>query len=322
MIFPSDNLPTSSKPWAREVTKQLSNVIDMTVTNDINNTARDNQLNSSIIAASAAATAAQDAANAAADAAAVAGDAAAAAGAAAADANEAINGLLGLGSEGSGYTLNVSNITSGNARDGVLNITSGSNSSIDLYNGGVDLNGPGSTISVGQSGNGSILISSTGGINIGGTLRVEPYNIRATGITASGFMQSENYAGGGTTGASINNNGTIIRTSSSARYKQDISDLSVDYDAVLSLQPKRFKLKDEAAESPDARYYAGFIAEEIDQTTLKDFVAYGKDEDGNIVPDGVYYGELTAALVSAIKHQDSLIKQLIERVAALENNQG
>lgn len=320
MIFPSDNLPTASKPWAREVTKQLSNVIDMTVTNDINNSARDNQLNSSIIAASAAATAAQTAADGAAEAAAIAGDAAAAAAAAASDANDAINGLLGLGSENSGYTLNVSNITSGGARDGTLSITSGSNSSINLYNGGVDLNGPGSSISAGQSGNGSILLQSTGGINVQGTLRVEPYNIRATGITASGFMQSENYASGGTTGASINNNGTIIRTSSSARYKQDIEDLEVDYDAVLSLQPKRFKLKDEASENPAARYYAGFIAEDIDQTSLKDFVAYTKDEDGNKIPDGVYYGELTAALVSAIKYQDSIIKDLSARLSALENN--
>lgn len=50
MIFPSNNLPTSSQPWAREITKQLSNIIDSDNSNQINNTARDNQLNSSIIA--------------------------------------------------------------------------------------------------------------------------------------------------------------------------------------------------------------------------------------------------------------------------------
>lgn len=322
MIFPSDNLGTASKPWAREVTKQLSNIIDTTVSNEINNAARDNQLNSSIIAASAAATAAQSAADAAASAAAVAGDAATAAGAAASDANDAINGLLGLGSEGSGYTLNVSNITSGSARDGELSITSGSNSSINLYNGGVNLNGPGSTISAGDSGNGSILLQSSGGIDISGALRVEPYNIRATGITASGFIQSENYSGGGTTGASINNNGTIIRTGSTLRIKQDVEDLVVSYDDLLSISPKRFRLKEEATEDENARYYAGFIAEDIDQTSLKDFVAYEKLEDGSKRPSGVYYGELTAALLSALKQQDVMIKDLSARLAVLENNQG
>jgi hypothetical protein len=133
-------------------------------------------------------------------------------------------------------------------------------------------------------------------------------------------LQAENHAGGGTTGASINNNGTIIRTSSSERYKQDIENLQVSYEDLLTLQPKRFRLKDEAAENTNARYYAGFIAEEIDQTSLKDFVAYQTLEDGTKRPDGVYYGELTAALLEAIKHQDALIKSLTDRIVALESD--
>lgn len=104
MIFPSDNLPTAAKPWAREITKQLSNLIEATASNEINNAARDNQLNSSIIAASAAATTAQEAADAAgiaaSDAATAASDAATAAddaAAAAATANQAIDIIGSLG---------------------------------------------------------------------------------------------------------------------------------------------------------------------------------------------------------------------------------
>lgn len=49
-VFPTNNLPTASQPWAREVQKQLVNLIASDNSERINNTARDNQLNSSIIA--------------------------------------------------------------------------------------------------------------------------------------------------------------------------------------------------------------------------------------------------------------------------------
>jgi hypothetical protein len=215
-----------------------------------------------------------------------------------------------LGSSGSGYTINVSNITSGGARDGVLTITSGSNSSIQLFNGGVDINGPAAQVRVGTAGN--------GGTTVEGALRVNA-NIRAQGVTGTSFIQSENYQGGGTTGASINNNGTIIRTGSSSKeIKQDIENLLIDYDDLLSLQPKRFRLKEEAEEDSNARYYAGFIAEEIDETSLKDFVWYQTLENGNKAPAGIYYSELTAALLIAIKHQDSVVKSLTDRIENLE----
>ena len=51
-VFPNNNLPTSSQPWAREVQKQLNNLITSSAADEINNAARDNQLNSSIIALS------------------------------------------------------------------------------------------------------------------------------------------------------------------------------------------------------------------------------------------------------------------------------
>jgi len=68
----------------------------------------------------------------------------------------------------------------------------------------------------------------------------------------------------------------FVRTTSSERYKQDIEDLVVNYDELISLIPKRFRLKEEAETNEDSRYYAGFIAEEIDATSLKDFVGYEK----------------------------------------------
>jgi len=49
IIFPRNNLPEPAQPWAREVQKQLSNVIASDRANEVNNATRDNQLNSSLI---------------------------------------------------------------------------------------------------------------------------------------------------------------------------------------------------------------------------------------------------------------------------------
>jgi hypothetical protein len=93
MIFPNSNLPLASQAWGREVTKQLSNIIDQTTSNEINNAARDNQLNSAIIAIGNNATAASAAASTANTAATDAGNAATAAADAATVANDSISRL-------------------------------------------------------------------------------------------------------------------------------------------------------------------------------------------------------------------------------------
>ena len=136
-------------------------------------------------------------------------------------------------------------------------------------------------------------------------------------ITAGTFFTSEGLAGGGTTGASINNAGSIVRSSSSARYKQDISDISYSYEDVLALQPRKFRLKDEVLDSDSAIFYPGFIAEELAETGLDIFVSYA-EVDGQLVPDGIRYAELTSALVSAIKHQNNMITNLTARLDTLE----
>jgi hypothetical protein len=197
--------------------------------------------------------------------------------------------------------------------NGWLAMTSPNGGDLILFSDNVQLTYNGFGIVTDNSGNGI-----AGPLTTYSTLTAQG-NIRGPGITATGFLQAENHAGGGTTGASINNNGTIVRTGSSERYKQDIEDLHVNYIDLLSLRPRRFRFKEEALEDETARYYAGFIAEEVDQTSLKDFVAYQTLEDGTRRPDGVYYGELTAALLQALQYQDSLIIDLTDRITVLEN---
>jgi len=165
-----------------------------------------------------------------------------------------------------------------------------------------------STVALSVSGSSNTTgITNTGGITSTGT------------IATDGGLRRTAYAGGGTTGASVDNNGTFIRTSSSARYKQDIQDAQYAYEAVIGLQPKSFRLKNEVAEDDNAIFYPGFVAEELAGTDLDIFVSYETLPDGTKRPDGVRYAELTSALVSAVKHQDSLIRSLTARIEALES---
>lgn len=103
MVFPVNNLPTASLPWAREVEKQLSTATSTIASNELNNAARDNQLSSSLTRlnktvtdVAAATQTAQSAATDAATAAQDAQDAADAAAAAATTANNAIAILSSL----------------------------------------------------------------------------------------------------------------------------------------------------------------------------------------------------------------------------------
>lgn len=125
--------------------------------------------------------------------------------------------------------------------------------------------------------------------------------------------------GGGTTACNITDGGFFVRATSSERYKQDIENADFDYDSIINLQPKTFRLKEEVENNPNAIRYPGLIAEDLAGTPLDVFVSYEVLEDGSRRPDGIRYAELTSALISAIKHQDSKIKSLEERMATIES---
>lgn len=48
MVFPTNNLPSAAVPWAREVEKQVTNTATAVRSNELNNSARDNQLASAM----------------------------------------------------------------------------------------------------------------------------------------------------------------------------------------------------------------------------------------------------------------------------------
>lgn len=349
MVYPTSNLPTASQPWGREIQKQLVNAQTTIAANEINNSARDVQLQANFNRVNAAAI----------------------------KANDAITGLTSLGTSESLYDIYGDNITGGTitgttvqtAASGSRVVLNGTTNQLEFYYGESIAATMQSTIydsasTLWVNGNlwasGSLnttnlscnTINADSGTSIINDLAVltnidtdsllvigdstfatgsfsgalfTDGPLYATGIAATGSISTDGnlnrtaLVGGGTTGASFNTNGSLIRTTSSERYKQDITNLEVNYDDILLLNPRKFRLKEEVAENPDAREYAGFIAEEVEETSLKIFVAYETLPDGSKRPDGVYYSELTAALTAAIKHQDAMIKQLTARIEILEN---
>jgi hypothetical protein len=156
------------------------------------------------------------------------------------------------------------------------------------------------------------------GANISGGLQVGAINSTTTSNFTtgnfSGALVRTALAGGGTTGASIDNSGRFIRTTSSQRYKADINPLELDIQDVYQLEPKTFKRVDEVEEIGDeAKVYPGFIAEDLAGTSLDKFVFYSKDEDGNDRPEGIHYAELTTALLLTIKDLNARLKVLESR---------
>lgn len=118
----------------------------------------------------------------------------------------------------------------------------------------------------------------------------------------------------GTTSASIDNGGKLIRTPSSRRYKEDVEPLALD-DAVkvLDLEPVTFHLKSEA-ELDGRPTYPGFIAEQAAEVGADLWVNY--DAEGK--PDGFRYAEVVAALVPIVRDQRDAIARLEARITDLE----
>lgn len=293
-VYPKSNLPSSSQPWGRVVQNKIDSIEKDLSLQKINSASVDSQLQSSYRRV-----------------------------------DETLNGLLGLGKAGSPFAINAENINGGTIT-GVLFRSGTEGQRVEISSDEIVLFGDGATAGASIRGAEYIIFGPGGGEIVSGVVVQSAADIYLNaavnfnvfvggGLFISEQLRLEPFVGGGTTGASIDNAGNVIRTTSSEKYKQDIEALDVNYEELLSLNPKRFRLKNEAEKDEKARYYAGFIAEEIAQTSLTDFVAYKTNEDGTKEPDGVYYAELSAALLTAIKHQDELIKSLTDRVKALED---
>jgi hypothetical protein len=136
MAFPTSNLPSASVPWGREVEKQVSSLAASVKSNEVNNTARDNQLASNYKRLDAAVVDIAGAVEDAADAAAAAGAAASTANAAATTANNAANAALAAANTANSAIAILSSLTTATYYPGTSTTWSGNNLNgliIDYY---------------------------------------------------------------------------------------------------------------------------------------------------------------------------------------------
>lgn len=116
----------------------------------------------------------------------------------------------------------------------------------------------------------------------------------------------------------IQSGGLILRNVSSRRYKTNIVDYHTDPEKVLNLRPRTWQDQTDVEADPETdRWHVGFVAEELDELGLGDFVNY--DEEGR--PDSIPYARLVVALLEVLKLQQRQIDWLADRVAALTEAQ-
>ena len=118
-----------------------------------------------------------------------------------------------------------------------------------------------------------------------------------------------------TTSASANlvvtTSGFLARSTSSFRYKENIQDYDKGIEAIKALRPVTYQSKNE----DDDKTYAGFIAEEVHDAGLSEFVDYNPE----CQPDALHYANMTAVLTKALQEALTKIESLEARVAALES---
>jgi hypothetical protein len=116
----------------------------------------------------------------------------------------------------------------------------------------------------------------------------------------------------------VNVNGQIMRSTSSARYKTNIRDLTINTERLYDLRPVSYTSR------MDGKEYFGLIAEEVAQT-IPDLAEFARSKDvipGStseaLVPDAVHYPMLSVLLLDQVKKQHATIEDLSKRVQQLE----
>jgi len=107
----------------------------------------------------------------------------------------------------------------------------------------------------------------------------------------------------------VDSSGLVKRSTSSLKYKTDVTDATHGLTDLLKLRSVTYKGKNDGG-----TVFGGLIAEEVHDAGLTEFVQYAQDG----TPDALAYGNMVSLCVKAIQEQQALITQLQADVAALK----
>lgn len=174
--------------------------------------------------------------------------------------------------------------------------------------------------------NGKVTIKTAGnatatGFSIVNSGSVALFNIREDGVFYTGLAPNSPYNLTTASAANmvVDSAGGVLRSTSSLRYKQNIQNYGKGLSDLAKLRPVTFNSKPkEGDENPDTATYAGFIAEEVHEAGLTEFVQYNNEGQ----PDALAYANMVALLTKAIQEQQTLITAQAADIAALKAKVG
>lgn len=137
------------------------------------------------------------------------------------------------------------------------------------------------------------------------------YNLQvAGGSYLSGEIKYVNRpAAAAVTNVGVDANGVLREATSSQRFKDNITPYQKGLSDAMRLQAKTYTYKG------DTMLQAGFIAEDVHEAGLTEYVNY--DKEGR--PYSLQYGNMVTLLLNAMKEQQAQIEALKKEIEALKN---
>jgi len=105
----------------------------------------------------------------------------------------------------------------------------------------------------------------------------------------------------------------IYRVTSSRRYKTNIEDYTKGIEDLQKLRPVTF-VDINSAENGNDKLYSGFIAEEVHDAGLEEYVEYNENNE----PESVHYQNMVALLTKAVQEQQAQIEKLTQEIEELK----
>jgi len=130
-----------------------------------------------------------------------------------------------------------------------------------------------------------------------------------TGLTTN---SPYNLTIGAAANAVLNSDGFLYRSTSSLRYKQNIQDYGKGLSDLAKLRPVTFNSKPIEGRTTDTHTYAGFIAEEVHDAGLTEFVQYNAEGQ----PDALSYANMVALLTKSVQELSAEVTALKAKVGA------
>ena len=141
------------------------------------------------------------------------------------------------------------------------------------------------------------------------------FQIRDDGLVTTGIDATLTYAPYNlTTGAAANmyvsNTGSLFRSTSSRRYKNNIKDAQHGLAEILKLRSVTYRAKNDGSTT-----FGGLIAEELHDAGLSEFVFY----DSLDRPDAIHYGNMVALLAKGIQELSARVVAVETQLATLQS---